>query len=91
MKTIHKYEMKLYNMTQYVELPENAVVLSVGVQRNKPVIWAMVNHGAPMEQRKFWLLETGAMFENTPGRFIGTIQLNDEANPYVLHLFEEVR
>ncbi len=68
-----------------VAMPNGAQVLSVGVQRERVCIWALVNPNEPATLRRFVIVPTG---EQVPGhgRFLGTVMLRDGA--LVFHVWE---
>lgn len=69
-----------------VEMPEDAKVLSVGVQHGNVCVWAEVDTTADTEMREFLLVGTG----NVPpedAKFLATVMLHNEC--LVLHVYEE--
>jgi hypothetical protein len=85
MKTIYKYQLQLGD--QRILLPENAQVLSTGVQNNKILIWVLVDTDNTIVPRLISVVGTGwevpDMFRR---RFIGTLQIEN----FVWHVFEEI-
>lgn len=82
--TIWKYPVELMDRFS-IEMPENSIVLSVGVKENQPYIWAIVNVHHKLCKTQFQLYITGESLSESRGLFIGTFQLNDGA--LVFHLF----
>ena len=85
MKTIWKYPLS-GSSYQSIEMPRGAKILDVQNQSGKPCIWALVDTEQPHEIRNFLVYGTGWKIEGTPGKFIGTFQLDGGA--YVFHLFD---
>lgn len=74
-----------------LELPRGARVLSATGQHGIPVMWALVDPRAPLEERQFLLAPTGIPLhpngQDSPEPvFLGTILLLD--GRFVLHLFD---
>lgn len=88
-ETIFKYPIEIENFFA-IEMPKGAKVLSVGVQNNKPYIWAMINENKK-EKRMFRLMGTGhpTYQKEKDLHFIGTFQLKEKNGKiFVGHLFE---
>lgn len=68
-----------------VPMPYGAVVLSVGVQRGKVCLWAMVDPNSPSVVRRFVIVGTGHPVPGH-GRFIGTVLLHH--GDLVFHVWE---
>jgi hypothetical protein len=67
-----------------VKMPSDAVIVSVGVQINNPVVWVTTELVNNLKYRYFRIVYTGEEFgANVTHR--GTIQLNDGI---VLHILE---
>ena len=82
---ILKYELSRLHP---IQMPANAILLSVGFQGLVPFVWAIVNEDAPLVLRDFKLLMTGAettVALRVAGRFVGTIQ---REGPFVYHIFD---
>lgn len=87
MKTIWKYELKNTDR-QIIEMPANAIVLTVQVQYGGPCLWAIVNPNTKLkETRSFNIYGTGNPVPQSPGIYIGTYQLCE--GQLVFHVFEE--
>jgi hypothetical protein len=85
MKTIHKFHLRAARIT--LALPKVAVVLGVHLQRDEPMIWALVDTEAPKESRTFETFGTGyELPQKGLGRFVGTFLTADET--FVWHVFE---
>lgn len=85
MKTVRKYELGPAK-TQSIWMPGHANILSVQLQDDKPVLWALVDPTIPNEERRFRLVWTGEEISNLVYPvYIGTFQ----AGPTAWHLFEE--
>ena len=81
MKTIWKFPV----MSDVIEMPEGAEILSVQTQHDQPCLWALVDPDAPMERRTFNVVGTGIPFEGD-GQFLGTFQLL--GGGFIGHVFE---
>lgn len=73
-----------------ITIPEGAEILTVQVQREQLVLWALVDPTAPTEIREFRVMGTGHEIgpEIGPDRhtYVGTAQLMGGA--LVMHVFE---
>lgn len=85
MRTIYKYPIPLCD-TSYIELPQNAQVLTVGVQYGDLYLWAAVDPEEPLRKWKFSVYGTGRQIPDNPGKYLGTVQLNGGA--FVFHVFQ---
>lgn len=85
-KVIYKYPFEVNDVVE-IEMPLEAEVLSVQVQRGGPCIWALVDPKTTLETKIFVVYGTGhPVNTSTTGKFIGTFQLSGGA--LVFHLFE---
>ena len=81
-------------------VPCGATILSVQMQNRVPCMWCRFefeDYRPRMELRKFRMVKTGALIQETDAchlKYIGTLQINSSYvlidSSYVLHLFEEV-
>ena len=86
MKTIWKFAMPFDDVAT-VMIPQGATMLSVGVQDEMPMIWAVVDSEAPLTARRFRVAGTGHRLDlESTVQFIGTIQL--ENGRFIFHIFE---
>lgn len=69
-----------------ISMPGHAQVLDVQLQRGQPTLWALVDQGAELRERRFAIHGTGRPIEGWPGKFVGTFQMLEGA--LVWHLFE---
>jgi len=70
-------------------LPENAEILSFGVQNEQPNIWVLVRNVKPLIERKFRFCGTGheiSEYHKEKLKFIGTVMMMNDS--LVWHLFE---
>ena len=70
-------------------LPKNSLILTVQVQRESPVVWALVDTEKAIVKRKFCSIGTGEKINDGLEDdlfYIGSFQLND--GELVFHLFE---
>jgi hypothetical protein len=85
MKTIYKYELKITDI-QSIEMPIGAEILSAGLQKQTPCIWALVEDENKLQNRIIEVLGTGnPIIQEGSRKFIGTFIL---ANGFVGHVFE---
>lgn len=85
---IYKYPIQITDR-QIVEMPKQAEILCVQVQREVPCLWALVNLDGVMAKRTILVYGTGhPVPDSTQQKYIGTIQLN--GGSLVFHVFEEV-
>lgn len=85
MKTIWKFTLSDDDL-QEVQMPYGAEILSVGMQRDKFCLWAIVDPERPKESRRIMLRGTGHNMPDftIPPKFLGTVF----QGIYVWHLFE---
>lgn len=90
-RRIFKYTLSVV-ARELVQMPADAIVLSVGVQNEHPVVWAEVEVDPetlkaihPVVPKIFRGVTTGESF-NGDLRFVGTVTLKDW---FVFHIFEE--
>lgn len=86
MKTIWKFPVEVAGDFFCVPMPAEASVLSVQLQNDKPVMWALVDTEAPVVTRTFAVYGTGHPVHPGFKRFIGTYQAL--GGRLVFHLFE---
>jgi hypothetical protein len=95
--TICKYHLDIG--INYLSIPKNSNILSVGNQNDSPYIWVEINSEEQIseqisEQRILYVIETGTVYRNDIGeknpqstkKFIGTVLLFNGNT--VLHVFE---
>lgn len=82
---IYKYQLELAD-TQLVEMPANAKILSVQIQRTEICLWAMVNPSDGKISRRIFMAATGheIRHETAFAPHIGTAQQGD----FVWHFFD---
>jgi hypothetical protein len=86
MRTIWKFELHLAD-SQVLRVPEAFDPLSVQLQGDALVLWAMVNDECPIVLKRIGLVGTGGDIGSMrPGEYVGTVQLNDPPG-IVLHVF----
>ncbi len=73
-----------------IEMPEGAQVLSVQIQHEQAMLWALVNPHKPLTKRHFLYFGTGHLITEPVDdlRFVGTVQIR--GGSLVFHLFEVV-
>jgi hypothetical protein len=73
-----------------VDIPKDALFLSVQLQHGVPMMWCEVNTDLPMESRYLYLTGTGTPIpEDENLSYIGTFQTGD--GTLVFHLFERLK
>ena len=82
---IWKYTLQEQKET-ILDIPVGAVILTVQQQKEKPVLWALVDPEGPKEPRKFRLVATGERFDARWMTYIGTFTMHGW---FVAHLFEK--
>lgn len=94
MKTIYKYslcENIHHNSVYEIEIPKAAKILSVQMQGNVPVIWAIVNPKHPLRKRVFHVFGTGFEMDDYDKKhyeYITTIQETLATSTFAWHIFE---
>lgn len=92
-KTIWKFKMDIDD-TQVIYMPKGAEILSIQLQNNEPVIWALVNP-EEKEPRQFEMFGTGYPIPCDMGvnrKFLGTIQPIGIGSSFsfAFHIFERL-
>jgi hypothetical protein len=85
-KNIFKYE--LTGTAIDIKMPDHSEILSVGLQGDKIMVWALVNNALPLVTKSFQVFGTGWDISNLVAeklKFIGTVQMSDGL---VFHVFE---
>lgn len=97
MQTIFKYKIPQAT-TGLIYLPKGAEILHVGVQRERQFygeeveavfLWALVDLKQPLTPRKIRLVGTGWDLEESPGKYLGTVQINGGSYVWHVHVFED--
>jgi len=83
---IFKYVLKLTDI-QIVNMPTYAKCLSVEIQNNALMLWALVDENLTPTPRKIAIYGTGNPIEPHPGDFIATVQTN--GGSLVWHVFDQ--
>ncbi len=86
-KTIWKYDLKIGSNKIY--MPIGAEILTVQMQNDLPVMWALLNPESPKKNRVIQAFGTGWDIDcpvGTDRKYIGTIQLDEFGLVY--HFFE---
>jgi len=86
MRTIHKFPLPAGTWEYEIQMPRNADILCVQMQREMPCIWAAVDDSARMESRRVVIVGTGWELPADMGRseYVGTFQTDVD---YVWHVF----
>lgn len=80
---IYKYDLALTG-TQTIQVPYRFQPLSVQIQHNTIMLWALVDETDEfLSDRKITIIGTGNPIDEPPGVFIGTVQQNG----FVWHVF----
>lgn len=83
--TIWKYTLKTTD-EQTAEMPRGAQILTVQTQGDTPMLWALVDPGAPTERRTILTHGTGHEVPDDGRQYLGTYQRF--GGQYVFHVFE---
>lgn len=87
MASIWKFEVPIRGT---VTMPVGARLLDVRVQDEAPYVWAIVDPGAKVEERKLSIIGTG--HDAPDGEYVGTFSVDDAlgpGQPFVGHVFDE--
>lgn len=82
--TVYKYQLGVGDL-QSVEMPRDAQILTVQVQRGTVCLWALVDPDAALVTRRIRIAGTGHVIEGAH-TYIGTVQQMGGA--LVWHVFE---
>ena len=74
MNRIWKYQLEITD-DQYIDMPQGAKPLSVGVQRGVPCLWADVDPDKVLRPMYIKIIGTGNPISKDGTLFIGTFQL----------------
>ena len=86
--TIYKYPLDVTDKTQ-LDLPINAEILCVQVQRNVPCLWALVNTNERiLETVTIETFGSGHPYTDGKRKYIGTYQLYN--GEFVGHVFQRL-
>lgn len=90
-RVVWKYELGVPSFLPGVldiMLPRGAEILHVGLQRDNPTVWALVDPlEPPTERRELVLMGTGHEYEGTEAlNHLGTLLMDGDA--LVMHVFE---
>ena len=86
-KAIWKYPLKV-EAQQSIEMPIGAEILCVQMQGEQPFLWAKVTPNGWPIKKTIVIHPTGHEFEEYPGRYIGTFQM--QGGLYVWHVYEAI-
>jgi hypothetical protein len=87
-KQVWKFDVRPGDFT--VDMPRGAHVLTVQMQHERPMMWALVDPTEPVQKRRFVLVGTGHPVVNAEWmRYVGTFQVRE--GQLVFHLFERVK
>lgn len=84
MRTIHKYHLSGPDMADTLLMHEGAIILCAQMQRQKYVMWAVVDDTRPKEKRVFGMFGTGTNLGADAIDYVSTVQ----DGLYVWHIFE---
>jgi hypothetical protein len=86
MQAVYKYPVEIADYV-YLELPEEAEILTVQVQGGNVFLWALVNPDAPSQERILRIAGTGhPIIESEDLRYISTFQLH--GGQLIFHAFQ---
>lgn len=91
---IYKYKLDpdsikhtLLNEVLDIDMPIGSEILTAQVQKEDPVLWALVDPNAPVVKRRIYIVTTGQdKGVAEPGKYIATIQIM--RGNIVIHLFD---
>ena len=84
MQTIYKYPVNMTQSFYYLQLPKNAIPLSVHEQNNQICLWAQVDPSQPIVNIPIHVVPTGGTLpEYGDTKFIGTVHVDQ----FVFHIF----
>jgi hypothetical protein len=78
MKKIYKYDLEITD-EQFLELPAQAKVLSIGIQNNQLKLWALVNPDNFSTKHRVTIFGTGEPIQEVPIQLLGTVFIRDLA------------
>lgn len=84
MQTIYKYPISITQSFSYLQIPKNAIPLSVHEQNNQICLWAQVDPSQSIVNVPIHIVPTGETipdYQDT--KFIGTVHINH----LVFHIF----
>jgi len=73
MRKIYKYPLEIVD-EQLVKLPEDSIILTVRVQRNKVYLWVEVDTTKPLLERIIYTRGTGQPVDDVHGVYLGTYE-----------------
>lgn len=88
MKTIWKFELTTEEERQIINMPIGAQILTIQIKKDIPYLFALVESKAPIESRRFIIVNTGTPCKITHEKFIGSFPLY--RGSVVWHLFEDL-
>lgn len=90
-KTIHKFPLKVVDR-QEVMIPAGALLLCVQTQViggvEVPCLWAEVSILNPPAPRQIAIYGTGNPLPDVPGRYLGTVQVENDWGMLVWHAYD---
>lgn len=88
---IYKYPLHQDGGDAKISIPKGATILSVDIQADTPIVWALVNPDAPTHTRSFVVCGTGWVVPDNC-KYIGTCfakrAVPSFPNGFVWHVFE---
>lgn len=84
MKRVYKYEIEALDIT--IQMPAEAQILHVAEQHGTMQLWAQIDPDRPLYPRRFRTYGTGHDMPDNPGKFAGTMLVQD--GNYVFHVYE---
>jgi hypothetical protein len=88
MQTIWKFELSTTEEKQIINMPIRAKILTIQTKKDIPYLFALVESKAPIESRKFVVVNTGTPCKIKNEKFIGSFPLY--RGSVVWHLFEDL-
>ncbi len=84
MARIWKYPLPIADYFE-LEMPRGAHYLSVQVQHEQPMLWALVDEHEPKQKHPFSIHGTGHQVDDAPDQYVGTFQTM--RGEFIWHLF----
>lgn len=84
-KVIWKFPLSFAH-TQIIEMPLGAKIIHVANQFEFPTMWVIVDPSAPKVKRRFGVIATGALFDDSSVRYVGSFTI--QGGMFVGHVVE---
>lgn len=89
MKTIYKYQIPTARKFD-LDLPDDYKILSVQIQNEEPVMWALIDTENRIKKEYFQLILTGSNINNVENlSYIDSFQVSRYDGIFIFHLFKD--